>query len=57
MPEKSLKDKIIDLLISTGRERIELLIKYLDDGGFFRSPASTKYHSCRAPGSAGILRS
>ena len=46
------KDKIIELLMSTNREGMESLIKYLTDGGFFESPASTKFRGCYAGGLA-----
>lgn len=42
---KEVKDKIIDLLKSTGRKGIENVIKYMDEGDFFLAPASTKYHN------------
>jgi hypothetical protein len=46
------KERIIELLASTKREGIELLIKYLTENGFFESPASSKYHGCYAGGLA-----
>lgn len=38
------KNKIIELLNSTGRKGIENVIKYLEESDFFVAPASTKYH-------------
>ena len=46
------KEQIIKLLESTERKGIDGLIAYLTDGGFFESPASTKYHGCYAGGLA-----
>lgn len=40
------KDQIIQLLKNTKRPGIEKLIKYLEVEGFFKSPASKKYHGC-----------
>jgi hypothetical protein len=39
------KEQIIDLLKSTGRQGIESLIAFLEESDFFTTPASTKYHS------------
>lgn len=47
------KERIIKLLRSTNREGIEKLLVWLNDGGFFESPASTKYHGCYKGGLAG----
>lgn len=52
MAKKNVKEQIIELLISTKRKGIESLIKYLDDGGFFESPASTRFHGAYAGGLA-----
>jgi len=41
---KDTETKIIDLLLSTRREGLSSLIKYLADEGFYESPASTKFH-------------
>lgn len=38
------KEKIINLLKSTGREGIDKVIKYLEETDFFVAPASTNYH-------------
>jgi len=38
------REKIITLLKSTKRENIDKLIQYMDNRGFFTSPASSKYH-------------
>lgn len=43
-PMDNLKEAIIDLLVSTEREGIHELVNYLDEGGYFESPASTKHH-------------
>ena len=39
-------DQFASLLRTTKRPRIEKLISYLIDEGFFESPASMKYHGC-----------
>lgn len=46
------KEKITELLTSTKRKRIESLIKYLTESGFFESPASTRYHGSYSGGLA-----
>lgn len=38
------RDTITSLLISTEREGIYQLLKYMDNSGFYIAPASTKYH-------------
>lgn len=38
------REQIIKLLKSTNRDGIELLIDEIDQRGYFKSPASTKYH-------------
>ncbi|NFV47553.1 HD domain-containing protein [Clostridium botulinum] len=38
------KEKIIELLKSTERPGIEIIIQYLNETDFFVAPASTKYH-------------
>ena len=43
---------IIDRLMETGRDGMELLVSQMDFMGFFRSPASTKYHGCYEGGLA-----
>lgn len=48
----TVKDRIIELLTQTKRAGIKKLIAYLEDGGFFESPASTKYHGCHVGGLA-----
>lgn len=48
----SIKTKIIKLLTFTNREGIKDLIAYLENEGFFESPASTKYHGCYPGGLA-----
>lgn len=39
-----IKEEIIALLRSTGREGIENVIKGLEENGFFEAPASTRFH-------------
>lgn len=46
------KERIIELLKSTQRKGIEKMIEYLVTGGFFESPASTRFHGCYAGGLA-----
>lgn len=40
----NLKNKFIELLKSTNRENIDVLIDNIDKEGFFEAPASTKFH-------------
>jgi hypothetical protein len=49
---KETEEKIIRLLKSTERKGIDELIAYLKQGGFFESPASTKFHGSYAGGLA-----
>jgi 23S rRNA maturation-related 3'-5' exoribonuclease YhaM len=45
--EESVKEKIIELLKSTGRDGIDKLIDQMDKINFFEAPCSTQYHlSC-----------
>lgn len=46
------KEKIIALLIDTKRVGMDKLIDYLEIGGFFESPASTRFHGCYQGGLA-----
>lgn len=46
MGGKSVKDKIIDLLMSTEREGIDNLIGAMEQGGFFEAPCSSDKHLC-----------
>ena len=46
------KDKIVDLLKDTGRTGMINLIDYMEEGGFFTAPCSSKYHLCREGGLA-----
>ncbi len=46
------KQEIIQLLKSTGRDRIDILIEELEDDGFFQAPASGGYHSNQLGGLA-----
>jgi len=49
---KNVKDQITELLISTNRKDIRTMIVYLDESGFFESPASTRFHGCYSGGLA-----
>ena len=40
------REEITGLLMTVERDSISPLIDYMEQGGFFTSPASTKYHSC-----------
>jgi 23S rRNA maturation-related 3'-5' exoribonuclease YhaM len=46
------QERIIELLIMTGRTGIEPLIEHLKLRGFFTAPASTKWHGCYKGGLA-----
>ncbi len=39
------REEIVTLLMSTNREGIENLIKYMDESDFFTAPCSTQYHN------------
>ena len=39
-----IKKDIENMLMSTEREGIEDLLKYMNESGFYTAPASTKYH-------------
>jgi len=41
---QEVKNKIIDLLSSTGKAGIDKVVKYLEETDFFIAPASTNYH-------------
>ena len=45
---KSPKEEIEAMLLETGREGVEDLIAYLDDIGFYTSPASTRFHGAES---------
>lgn len=47
-----MKDKIKKLLLSTEREGMEELIKYMEVNGFFTSPCSTQHHLSKEGGLA-----
>lgn len=47
-----MRDKIIELLLSTERKGMENLISWMDENGFFTSPCSTQYHLCDEGGLA-----
>jgi len=40
------KERIIELLTATKRVGMDKLIIYLKIEGFFKSPASTRFHGC-----------
>ena len=42
------KEKIEELLLNTNRPGISDLLHYMDKGGFYIAPASTKYHGAEA---------
>lgn len=46
------KERIIELLRDTQRDGIEKLISWLEDEGFFESPASTRFHGAYRGGLA-----
>lgn len=50
--ENEMKEKIVELLISTNRNGIENLIQYMDENGFFTAPCSTQYHLAKDGGLA-----
>lgn len=43
--KNNIKDEIVSLLESTGRENIDHVIKYMDEKGFFEAPASVVHHN------------
>ena len=47
-----MRDKIIELLLSTERKGMENLISWMDENGFFTSPCSTQNHLCDEGGLA-----
>lgn len=51
-PPTSTKDKIIELLSGTGRPGMLVLIDWMDKGGFFEAPASTRFHGAYVGGLA-----
>ena len=48
----SMKEKIIELLLSTKREGMENLISWMEENGFFTAPCSTQHHLCKEGGLA-----
>ena len=50
--EPNIKDTIISLLESTGRENISIVIHFLENNGFFDVPASVQHHNNFAGGLA-----
>jgi len=47
-----MRERIIELLISTNRNGIEELINHMIDNGFFEAPCSGQYHLCKTGGLA-----
>lgn len=47
-----MKEKIINLLLSTEREGMDKLVKHMEDNGFFTAPCSGQYHLCKEGGLA-----
>lgn len=47
-----MKERIIELLKSTGRKGIHELTDYMDEIGFFDAPCSTRHHLCKPGGLA-----
>lgn len=47
-----LREKIEELLLSTGRERMENLLTYMRVNGFYEAPCSSQYHLCKKEGLA-----
>ena len=47
-----LKEKIEELLLSTGREGMDRLLKHMDDNGFYQAPCSGSYHLSKDGGLA-----
>jgi len=52
MGGEEVRDKIIELLRSTGRDGIENLITYMTESNFFTAPCSTLHHLCKPGGLA-----
>jgi len=50
--DASVREQILTLLSSTGREGIDQMIGWLDNEGFFTSPASTRFHGAHEGGLA-----
>lgn len=50
--EDFMKERIIELLKSTGREGIDKLIEHMEEIGFFEAPCSSQYHLCKVGGLA-----
>lgn len=47
-----MKNKIKELLLSTGRSGMKSLIEYMDENGFFEAPCSGQYHLAKEGGLA-----
>ncbi len=48
----TVQERITERLLATKREGMERLLHYLVGGGFFESPASTRFHGCYKGGLA-----
>ena len=49
---KSNEERIIELLLSTGRIGMDELLRYMQKNGFFTSPCSSGYHLAKKGGLA-----
>lgn len=47
-----MRNKIVELLMSTHRPGIEGLVNWMDNNGFFTAPCSGQYHLCKEGGLA-----
>ena len=45
LKEMDIKEKITELLLSTGRENIGNVLEYMESNGFFTAPASVSNHN------------
>lgn len=49
---ETIKDRIEALLLATGRDGMEKLLKHMEEIGFYTAPCSTQYHLAREGGLA-----
>lgn len=47
-----MKEKIIELLMGTGRAGMDKLVQYMEECGFFQAPCSTRFHLAKEGGLA-----
>lgn len=47
-----MKNKIIELLLSTNRPGMDKLVEWMEKNGFFTAPCSSQYHLCKEGGLA-----